>query len=169
MIEDRKDQKTELVKALVDKVQKTPMIYDYVYYRFVKGLDKKHSALAAGYSASVAKNVAHTIEKSKIYDEILELAVPDELLLKKIAEGLRAKKTTFSRTGNKQLADDFSTRHKYIETALKLKGKLKGFEEGTGNTNNTIVIKWGDHKAPDHSINITPKTIEIDGDDNGDT
>lgn len=63
----------------------------------------------AGYNSSV-------LQKTKTWGELLARDLPDKLLSKVAKSGLKAK------TGDK--AKDYEIRHKYLETSLKMTGKL---------------------------------------------
>ena len=59
------------------------------------------------------------------YTDFLEAAgVTDKLLQQKIMEGLNSDKVKTSLTEPDQVVPDYPTRHKYLETALKLKKRL---------------------------------------------
>lgn len=73
----------------------------------------------AGYSENTA--IAPTkLTKSKGWIELMEKHLPDSLLAKKHLEGLNAVFTDKYNTD----AEDFATRHKYLETAYKIKNKM---------------------------------------------
>ena len=58
-----------------------------------------------------------TLIKTKTWEELLERDLPDKLLSKVAKQGLKAK------GGDKY--KDLEIRHKYLETSLKMKGKLR--------------------------------------------
>lgn len=91
--------------------------------------DYKHMRVTAGVIA------VENLSKPNIQMAIAE-ALPDEELLQTHKEGLRSNKVMFTPEGERIDVTDFSTRHKYLETAYKLKGLLK---DG-GTTNNTLNI-----------------------------
>lgn len=98
-----------------------------------------------GYSPSTV-NKPGVLTKSKAWEELLTEYLPDELLTRKLEEGLGAMKqlsariiikkgasaseidaelqTANSRTDDFVEVEDLQTRHKYLETALKVKGRL---------------------------------------------
>lgn len=98
---------------------------------------------AVGYSARTARNPKKLTE-SKGWEELLEQYLPDDLLSRKLKEGLEANKQLATRpifkkeaptsqsagevplatTGEFIEVPDMAVRHKYVETALKVKGKL---------------------------------------------
>lgn len=59
------------------------------------------------------------------YSDFMEAAgITDALLQKKLMEGLNSDKVKTSLTEPDQVVPDYPTRHKYLETALKLKKRL---------------------------------------------
>lgn len=82
------------------------------------------------------------------YEDFLEEAgITDALLQKKIIEGLEATRVKTSLTEPDKVVEDFPTRHKYLETALKLKKRLIDRQEVTGADGEPItinVIAYGD-------------------------
>jgi hypothetical protein len=75
-----------------------------------------------GYKKSTAtkpKNLTNT----KGWNELMEKYLPDKDLAKVHKEGLLAIKRSTSLTEPDQIDPDYPTRHKYLDTAYKLKGK----------------------------------------------
>lgn len=59
------------------------------------------------------------------YTDFMEAAgITDKLLQEKLMEGLSSDKVKTSLTEPDQVVPDYPTRHKYLETALKLKKRL---------------------------------------------
>jgi len=59
------------------------------------------------------------------YSDFLEAAgITDKLLQEKLLEGLNSTRVKTSLTEPDRIVDDMPTRHKYLETALKLKKRL---------------------------------------------
>lgn len=77
----------------------------------------------AGYSPNTAKN-PKLLTDSIGWSDMLREYLPDELLMKVQVEGLNATtiKSSFSEPDKE--VKDFSVRHKYLDTAYKLKGYL---------------------------------------------
>ena len=79
---------------------------------------------------AVRQQVMKPYVQQRTADFLEKAGVTDVLLAKKIKEGLNAKVTKlFTRerpTQDSRIIIDFPPRHKYIETALKLKGHLNG-------------------------------------------
>ena len=90
-----------------------------------------------GYPETTAKN-PQKITRSKTWEKLMETQLPDSLLLKKHKEGLDAVKRQFknnNKTGEiEEVGEevDYAVRHKYLETAYKIKNKI-------AKENNTIV------------------------------
>ncbi len=69
--------------------------------------------------------------------EAIEKALPNDILVEIHREGLYATKPFFDKEGNKLSEDaDFAVRHKYLDTAYKLKGAY-GAEDGSQTKSNT--------------------------------
>lgn len=73
----------------------------------------------AGYSA-ISAATPKKLTESVAFKSIAE-QIPDDLLVKVHLEGLNAKQFKHSPEGELMQLDDFSTRHKYLESAYKLK------------------------------------------------
>ena len=103
--------------------------------KVLKNLEKSRTEQEAlekaGYSPSYAKS--GQIKSTKSWQELLEKNLPDKLLAKVHREGLSATKNQgvgigadgeVQNTKNSNEVPDFPTRHKYLDTAYKIKGKL---------------------------------------------
>ena len=104
----------------------------------------RKAAVEAGYSPSYADSGGLTSSQS--WQDQLEKALPDSLLLKVHKEGLKAKRTIHA-THEGDITDtrklkDFSVRHKYLEAGYKLK---KRYEE-------TINVKGAIGRLSDEEI-----------------
>lgn len=85
----------------------------------VENSSSKAEALRyAGYSEAISK-VPSKITGGETWNTLLEQYFPDHKLLKVGVEGLEATK----KMGNKEVPD-WQNRHKFYDTALKLKGRL---------------------------------------------
>ena len=71
----------------------------------------------SGYSKSVSET-PQKLTESEGWKELMEEHLPDDLLSKVHKQGLEATKKE-----NKKTVKDFQTRHKYLDTAYKLKNK----------------------------------------------
>lgn len=93
-----------------------------------EGKEDKEVLKSVGYSDSYIKNEGkRLIDKPVIQSAIAIImentGITDEFLAGKLKEGMDA--TKLHGTGSDMVeTDDFTTRHKYIETGLKLKGHL---------------------------------------------
>ena len=72
----------------------------------------------AGYSDNYAKN-PQDLTKSKGWQELLEENFPDDLIQKKLKEGLNAVKISHTQNGPEEDVD-YAVIHKYADTILKL-------------------------------------------------
>lgn len=111
--------------------------------KLLEGKSKKEAALTAGYSASMADNPAHKIERPNqdYFRRLMDEHIPDELMAIKTREGLDAtvvKTATFEGaiTDVKVFAD-FSTRAKYLEMAAEFKGRVT---RGGGQVNVNVPV-----------------------------
>lgn len=94
--------------------------------------------LEAGYSPAMAKN-PQKLTESKGWQELIETYLPDQQLIEVHQEGLAATKVVTSPTGPDFESPDYQTRHKYLETAYKLKRYLGG-DGGSGPTINFVAV-----------------------------
>ena len=98
-----------------------------------------------GYPETTAKN-PQKITKSKTWKGLMAIYLPDKLLAKKHKEGLNAVKKQFknnNKTGKiEEVGEevDYATRHKYLETAYKIKKKIPK----DGGTIFPVQINFGD-------------------------
>lgn len=113
---------------------------------FVKDFIKTgNGTLAAKNNYDVANDLtarviaSENLTKPNIVKSIQE-ALPDELLAKVHLEGLQAKAFRFSPEGEMIQVDDFATRHKYLDSAYKLRGDF----------------------APEKHLIVTKKLIKFD-------
>lgn len=102
--------------------------------RFVEGLidgkSMRKAALDAGYTPAMADKAGEKIfpAAQKEFREQLDRAIPNAVLIKRIAEGLNAKETRLAQfegeyTDTRHLTN-WSERRRYVELATKLKGYL---------------------------------------------
>ena len=94
----------------------------------------------AGYSENKAKNPSN-LTKSKAWEEYMETFLDDEKLARIHAEGLEAGRTIYKNnvsTGEIEMLGfepDYATRHKYLDSAYKLKGTYAPEKKLVGNFN----------------------------------
>jgi len=93
----------------------------------------------AGYSDAYAKN-PQQLTTTRSWRQLMDKYLPDEKIVKKIDEGLEANRVISAVNTAKQASGgttdfievpDFAIRHKYVETSLKIKGKLDTEKEET--------------------------------------
>lgn len=100
-----------------------------------------HSAAQIGYE---------NLKKLDISSALEEAGITDQKLLKKLDEGLEAQRVISAVNTKKQATGattdfievpDYTVRHKYLETALKLKKRMSDKLEIAGENNEPIQIK----------------------------
>ena len=92
--------------------------------------DKKQAALDAGFSESVALSPKDKIETKSSFRTLLDKIIPEEVLARKLNEGLEANKSRISPHGDlKGETPDYKTRHAYLETSFKLRGDFAPIEK----------------------------------------
>lgn len=98
----------------------------------------------AGYAVATAKN-PDKLTKSKTWADMMEEYLPDETLLKVNAEGLQATRAVVMGTKSEEsfvdIQPDYAIRHKYLETAIKVKGHIKTDTPPVNNTQINILDK----------------------------
>ena len=105
------------------------------FVRDLKSVGGNQSELARrqGRTPQAVSNQARQPYMKSVMDQLLDKAgVTNKFIADKIKEGCEAKKLVYVENGDsedgekvREYDDDFSTRHKYIETALKVKGHLR--------------------------------------------
>ena len=86
----------------------------------------------AGYSEDYVNN-PQKLAKTKTWEELLEQYLPDDKLARKIDEGLEATRIQTSPTEGDKVVKDFAVIQRYVETALKVKGKIVAKNDFTSN------------------------------------
>ncbi len=108
------------------------------------------SMLEAGYSPASAKNPKN-LTNSKGWQQLMEKYLPDATLLQVHREGLQANKVVSARiTGAdaNEATDDFieipdhPTRHKFLETAYKLKKRIGPDNQTLQQFTGDITVTW---------------------------
>lgn len=98
--------------------------------------------LTAAVIASENLNKPYIAEAIENLKKSIADGIPDDLLLQKHLEGLDATSVRFTPEGEQIDVDDYAIRHKYIESAYKLKKLIGGDETpvkpAIGNTYNFI-------------------------------
>lgn len=77
----------------------------------------------AGYSEAYSSN-PQELKATKTWEMLLDEYLPDELLTKVAVEGLFAKRIQTSPTEGDREVEDYAVRQRYLETSLKMKGKI---------------------------------------------
>lgn len=106
----------------------------------------------AGYSEATAKNPKN-LTTSLAWDDMVKEFLPDDLLIKVQVEGLGATTVKSSFSEPDKVVKDYSVRHKYLETALKIKGHLKDKVDVTSNGKDItpVLVKFIDGNNPNPS------------------
>lgn len=102
------------------------------YKKVVNGSTITKAMADVGYAKSTAART-NKLTSTKGWQELIDKNISEAKLAKVHSEGLEA---VFTDKYNDD-APDYGVRHKYLETGLKLRGKLK--EQPDGNTYNTII------------------------------
>lgn len=99
--------------------------------------------LEAGYTAASAKNPSNLTSSKGFIQLINDAGATDQRLSEVLTEGLAATKAVvMGMKSDESFVDiqpDYAIRHKYLETAVKLKGHLKDADTPAGNTYNTYI------------------------------
>ncbi len=87
----------------------------------------KEAMKKAGYAKGSIANTTTNLTKTKGFRELMEqIGISDEKLAQRLNEGLDATKAVVMGVKSEEsfvdIQPDYVTRHKYIETSLKLKG-----------------------------------------------
>lgn len=92
----------------------------------VAGMSDYQAAIKAGYKHNTAINPKKNIEKPIVKQELAKLmdkaGLTDEYLIAKAKEGLEEANKIIGTQDNFVEVPDYAVRHKYLETALRLKG-----------------------------------------------
>ena len=112
----------------------------------------------AGYSDASIVDPNKNLLQTKGFAELLEEYLPDELLSRVHQEGLSSVKTSRDKFGDKYEDPDYYTRHAYLETAYKIKGKLNPKSDNdTGNITVQLVVY--DQQNNPNSISVSAKRL----------
>ena len=133
-------------------IRQKKMIIDVV----ANGGKLEPSAIKAGYSKAYARS--GKIQKTATWQELLDKYIPDSKLAKKLDEGLNSTKIE-----EEEKVADMPTRHRYLETAMKAKGKLTEKVDVTSEGEKVagfVVVKT--EPAPS-TVTFTPTTISTGG------
>jgi hypothetical protein len=88
------------------------------------------------------------LRSDKIQNAIKSIAeqIPDDLLVKVHLEGLNASRTIKSVDGEEIVEPDYAVRHKYLDTAHKIKGTYDSDETKRINVLMPVLVKFLDKK-----------------------
>lgn len=92
--------------------------------KVLKGTSIRRAMREAGYSKTTAKTTGK-LTRSKGWQELIDKFISEEALMKVHREGLSATQTRFTPEGEQIKITDFATRHKYLETGYKVRGRIK--------------------------------------------
>lgn len=83
----------------------------------------KTAMLSVGYTENTARNPSQVVNKQSFVDLMEKNGITDNYLNEKLKEGFEANRQIVTRD---EIIDtpDYNSRHKYLETALKLKNHL---------------------------------------------
>lgn len=141
----------------------------YKKYR-LEGLSGYKSAIAAGYSKATAINAHRNLEKRCNFEQILlDAGIDDQTLGKICFEGLQAMRPVacdvMIKNENGELKvnknsndwieyEDWNVRHKFLETILKLTGKLKDKSLIDMSQHTNVVYNWQTPKEEKNNSRI---------------
>ena len=114
------------------------------FEKVVKGSNITNAMKDVGYSVETAKRT-NKLTNSKGWIELQEKYLPDKKLAKVHNEGLEAKKKIFKNNNETKRIEyvgsepDYATRHKYLDTAYKIKDKYPRVK-GEGGDKTLILI-----------------------------
>lgn len=123
------------------------------FKRVLKGSKISRAMKKVGYADSTATTTGK-LTSSKGWQELVEKYLPDSDLIKIHKQGLKATKVITSHTEPDREYPDYAIRHKYLETAYKLKNRLEN---------------WGEEdEKPQFIQNILVLIEKVYGGENGD-
>jgi len=148
----------------------------YKHYRFVEGMDRYNAAIKAGFAKSTAAQSTRVLENRVPFADFMRRAgLTDEFLASKIKEGFEANKVISAkiivgkgeREADSQTDDfievpDHNARHKYLETALKCKGKLNTETQVSATTINLSLAIDGQAQPVVEPIDITAQAVSTE-------
>src|SRR3990167_4191728 len=134
------------------------------FKKVLKGMPIKHAMLEVKYAPSTA-NTTGKLTRSKGWKELTDKYISEEALMKVHKEGLSAttKKPHLIDRDDKGRPvyeyvpeTDFSTRHKYLATGYKVRGRMKEQDGG----NKTLILMITGETASRYGITSTPITSQ---------
>lgn len=132
----------------------------------LKGMNQYNAARAAGYSEATARTRNHDLENSiklDMVDLLDQVGLTDKAMAEHIQEGLYESVKPYGKDGEE--GPDWTARHKYCETVLKLKGKLidKPLIDQSSHEHVTVVINHPKSNQNDSTDQGNPEGIRADG------
>ncbi len=129
-----------------------------------KGKSVSQAMKDVGYPDTTAKN-PQQITNSKGFQELLDEYLPEIKLAQVHKEGLEANRTISAISGSKanggtvDFVDvpDYPTRHKYLETAYKLRKRLSPEFDFTSAVIIPVILKRGDNETEGSNNHIAPQ------------
>lgn len=111
-----------------------------------------------GYPETTSRRPTQVIN-SKTFQQLMDKAgITTDLLSNKLFEGLNS--TKIAGKGD-MVVPDYATRHRYLETALRLKGLQEGIIQNTGTVYNTQINQTNIDPNSTEAKQIIDNTLEI--------
>ena len=134
-----------------------------LYKKFrLDGFSAYAAARKAGYSHNTAKNATSKMEKDGDFDQFLEIAgLTDKALAEHAQKGFDAEKVVSVESDEvldngkvrwvEVTVPDWTSRHKYFETILKLRKKVTADDDKKPGETKIIIIRAGDQSIGNHA------------------
>lgn len=119
------------------------------FKKILQGKSISQSMREVGYAESTARRTDH-LTRSDGWKELMEKSLSDKSLLKVHKEGLESMSVRFTPEGEQIEVADYATRHKYLESGYKIKGRMKEPE----GENKTLIINIVAETAKRYDITI---------------
>ena len=138
-------------KKFLSRMEDAPVLMQDNYTdkqkKFIKGIligkRPSEASVEAGYKskASITPKIRNAI------DLLMDRAgMRDEDLVKDLKEGLKEANKFYGNGDNMVERPDYAVRHKYLETALKLKGKLQGEQKSEREPIQILIVDYDANK-----------------------
>lgn len=131
----------------------------------LNGLGIYESCVQAGWAESYARSKAWRIEKKvkvSLQEAFGRRGLTDEKIISHALAGLEAEKSYTTKDGEKEVyfGADWTARHKYFETILKLTERVKPDENSSKSGLNQVIIVYpsGEKKIINPPVN---RTLEV--------
>ena len=137
-----------------------PTIKQKVAYKeVVKGSTITKAMRTAGYSKETSKRT-NKLVNTKGFQELIEKYLSDSKLAKVHADGLKATKPIIIKN-KREDTEDYAVRHKYLETAYKLKGLLTQQDQAPNILQN-IALFIRNRESLETPLHIEHREIDVD-------